>query len=128
MEPRRGWAACLPPARWRRPLSVFEAVEAEALKPSPRSVFVLAAWSRPTVGPDIHVKVGKVVYSVPWPFIGAKVDARATPSTVQIFHKGELIATHPFKARGKQTDSSHYPPGEDRVPDAHPGLVPHPRR
>lgn len=92
------------------PLSVFEAVEAEQLKPLPRTVFVLAAWSRPRVGPDIHVKVGKTLYSVPWRFIGTKVDARATASTVQIFCKGELIATHPFRARGKQTDFSHYPP------------------
>jgi transposase len=92
------------------PLSVFEAIEAEQLKPLPRTMFVLAAWSRPTVGPDIHVKVGKTLYSVPWRLIGCKVDARSTATTVQIFHKGELIATHPFKAKGKQTDYSHYPP------------------
>ena len=92
------------------PLSVFEAVEADELKPLPHSVFVLASWSTPTVGPDIHVKVGKTLYSVPWRFIGTKVDARATASTVQIFCKGELLTTHPFKARGKQTDYSHYPP------------------
>jgi hypothetical protein len=92
------------------PLSVFEAVEADELKPLPRSVFVLASWSTPTVGPDIHVRVGKTLYSVPWRFIGQKVDARATASTVQIFHRGELLTTHPFKAKGKQTDFSHYPP------------------
>jgi len=92
------------------PLSVFQAVERDELKPLPRTVFVLAAWSRPTVGPDIHVKVGKTLYSVPWRFIGSKVDARATATTVQIFHWGEVITTHPFKAKGKQTDYSHYPP------------------
>jgi transposase len=98
------------PLHGAAPASVFEAVERDELKPLPRSVFVLASWSTPTVGPDIHVKVGKTLYSVPWRFIGSKVDARATASTVQIFCKGELIATHPFKARGKQTDYSHYPP------------------
>ena len=69
------------------PLSVFEAVEAEQLTPLPRTGFVLGTWSRPTVGPDIHVKVGKTLYSVPWRFIGTKVDARATATTVQIFCK-----------------------------------------
>jgi transposase len=98
------------PLHGAAPLSVFEAVEREELTPLPRSVFVLAVWSRPTVGPDIHVKVGKSLYSVPWRFIGAKVDARATGTMVQIFAKGELIATHPAIARGKQTDYSHYPP------------------
>ncbi len=28
--------------------------------------FVLAAWSTGKVGPDIHVKVGPALYSVPW--------------------------------------------------------------
>ena len=48
------------------PLAVFQAVEACALKPLPRKRFVLATWSRATVGPDIHVKVGRTLYSVPW--------------------------------------------------------------
>jgi hypothetical protein len=29
---------------------------------------------------------------------------------VQIFDQGQLIATHPYKAFGKRTDFSHYPP------------------
>jgi transposase len=92
------------------PLSVFEAVEAEALLALPRKDFVLATWSTGTVGPDIHVKVGKTLYSVPWRHIGRKVDARTTPSMVQIFDAGQLIATHPRRPVGKQTDFSHYPP------------------
>ena len=34
-------------------MSVFEVVEQGGLKPLPRMVFVIAAWSRPTVGPDL---------------------------------------------------------------------------
>jgi transposase len=98
------------PLHGAAPVSVFEAVERDELVPLPRMVFVLASWSTPVVGPDIHVKVGKTLYSVPWRFIGTKVDARATATTVQIFSRSELIATHPFKAQGKQTDFSHYPP------------------
>lgn len=92
------------------PLAVFNAVEASALKPLPQRRFVLATWSRATVGPDIHVKIGRCLYSVPWRFIGQKVDARTTLTTVQIFATGELIATHPAKTAGKQTDMAHYPP------------------
>jgi Integrase core domain len=47
------------------PLSVFEAVEAPVLQPLPPSAFVLARWSTATVGPDIHVKVGRTLYSAP---------------------------------------------------------------
>ncbi|WP_436502041.1 IS21 family transposase [Actinokineospora sp. HUAS TT18] len=92
------------------PMSVFEAVEADALLALPRKPFVLATWSAGTIGPDIHVKVGKTLYSVPWRHIGRRVDARATATMVQIFDAGELIATHPRKPAGKQTDFAHYPP------------------
>jgi transposase len=92
------------------PAAVFAAVEAPALAPLPAREFVLASWSTATVGPDIHAKVGRTIYSVPWRYIGQRVDARATPTTVQMFHNGQLIATHPWKAQGKQTDYGHYPP------------------
>jgi len=45
-------------------------------------------------GPDIHVKVGAALYSVPWRFIGAHLDARASHAQVQLFSAGELVKTH----------------------------------
>ena len=92
------------------PAAVFTAVEAQALQPLPARPFEVATWSTATVGPDIHAKVGKTIYSVPWRFIGQRVDARETPMMVQIFHQGTLIATHGRKPSGKQTDFGHYPP------------------
>ncbi|MFR9773182.1 Mu transposase domain-containing protein [Nocardia sp. SC052] len=47
---------------------------------------------------------------MPWRYIGRKVDVRSTYSMVQIFDRGELIATHVRKPFGKQSDLSHYPP------------------
>src|SRR6266536_2890151 len=92
---RPGWCRTTCAPAWSAaPLSVFAAVEASELKPLPQRRFVLATWSRATVGPDIHVKVGRCLYSVPWRFIGQKIDARSTITTVQIFATGELIATH----------------------------------
>jgi hypothetical protein len=76
----------------------------------PARPFTLATWSTATVGPDIHAKVGKTIYSVPWRLIGQRVDARETPMMVQIFHQGALVATHGRKPSGKQTDFGHYPP------------------
>jgi hypothetical protein len=54
--------------------------------------------------------VGKTIYSVPWRHIGDQVDARETWNAVQFFHKGQLVATHARKDKGKRTDLSHYPP------------------
>jgi hypothetical protein len=110
------WSAEVAGRRQCRPLggaapaSVFAALEADALGPLPRTPFTLATWTRPRVGPDIHIKVGQSLYSVPWRFIGTTVDARATATMVQIFANGELIATHIAKPRGKQTEMGHYPP------------------
>src|SRR4029453_6180931 len=98
-----GRRACRP-LSGAMPTAVFAAVEAEALQPLPAKPFVLPTWSTATVGPDIHAKVGKTIYSVPWRFIGQRVDARSTPSVVQIFHNRQLIATHGRKPQGKQTD------------------------
>jgi transposase len=92
------------------PVSVFAAVEASALLPLPQRPFVLATWSTAKVGPDIHAKVGHTLYSIPWRYIGQRLDARQTPTMVQFFHQGQLVATHPHKPQGKQTEMGHYPP------------------
>jgi transposase len=92
------------------PGAVFAAVEAPALLPLPTTPFELAVWCRATVGPDIHIRVGRTLYSVPWRLIGQRVDARATAHIVQVFHQGRLVKTHIFKPRGKQTDMNDYPP------------------
>ena len=98
------------PLQGAAPASVFAMVEAQALLPLPTRPFVLATWSTAKVGPDIHAKVSKTLYSIPWRLIGQRLDARQTPTTVQFFHQGQLVATHPWKPAGKQTDLSHYPP------------------
>ncbi len=92
------------------PLSVFEAVEAETLLPLPKTPFVLARWSTATVGPDIHIKAGRTLYSVPWKLIGKRVDVRSTAGFVQIFHEGELVKTHAALDQGKRTHGGDYPP------------------
>ena len=92
------------------PVSVFDAVEATALKPLPHNDFVLATWSTGRIGPDCHLKVGKALYSVPWKLIGQQVDARAAGNTVQILHQDKVVATHVQLVRGRATDFEHYPP------------------
>jgi transposase len=90
------------------PGEVFARAEARALAELPREPFTLAVWSRAKVGPDIHIKVGRALYSVPWRLIGQCVDARSTALTVQIFHNGDLVKTHARTER-KRTDMGDYP-------------------
>lgn len=93
-----------------QPLRVFEAIEAEALKPLPRTAFELTTWSIGTVGVDTHLKVGKALYSVPWRLIGQRLHARTAGDIVQIFADNEVVATHVRRLSGRSTDYSHYPP------------------
>jgi transposase len=92
------------------PAAVFAAAEQDRLAPLPASPFVLAQWSRCKVGPDIHVKVGRTLYSVPWRHIGKTLDARSTATMVQFFLAGDPVKTHARKLQGKQTDLADYPP------------------
>jgi transposase len=93
------------------PAAVFAATEAQALAPLPVRPFQAASWSRPKVGPDIHVKVGGSLYSVPWRFIGRQLDARATDSEVQLFSDGQLVKSHAAApGRSRRTDYGDYPP------------------
>jgi hypothetical protein len=94
----------------RTPAEVFDQAEAGTLTPLPAAAFTLAEWSRAKVAPDVHVKCGKVLHSVPWRLIGQLVDIRATATMVQIFHHGELVKTHVRKDKGKVTDVTDYPP------------------
>jgi hypothetical protein len=104
-----GQRACRP-LDGAAPAAVFAAAEQNALAGLPASPFVLADWSRCKVGPDIHVKVGRTLYSVPWRHIGKTLDARSTATMVQLFAAGDLVKTHARKAQGKQTDLADYPP------------------
>ncbi|GAA2001255.1 IS21 family transposase [Catenulispora subtropica] len=92
------------------PIAVFEAIESEMLLPLPEAPFTLARWSTATVGPDIHIKVGRTLYSVPWKLIGRRVDVRSTATMVQVFLDGELVKTHAALEQGKRTDAADYPP------------------
>ena len=43
---------------------------------------------------DYHVEIAKHFYSVPFRLLREQVDARVTAKTVEIFHRGKLVAAH----------------------------------
>jgi transposase len=92
------------------PIDLFMAEEAHTLQALPRTAFELAAWTKVKVHPDIHVKVGKALYSIPWRYIGKSLDAKEANRTVAFFLDGALVKTHVRIEKGKQTDYSDYPP------------------
>jgi len=74
--------------------SRFEELERAALKPLPAQAYEYAQWKQAKVHPDYHIEVERAYYSVPYRYIGARVEVRVTASTLEIFHRGERIAAH----------------------------------
>lgn len=74
--------------------SRFEQLERPALKPLPLRGYEFGEWKKAKVHPDYHIEVGRAYYSVPYRFIGQRVDVRLTAHGLEIFHAGTLIAAH----------------------------------
>jgi hypothetical protein len=95
----------------RRPRPVFENEEQQALVPLTQPRFDVPQWLPPhTVHPDHHIRVNYAAYSVPTAYIGRQVDVRVDSKLVRIYHKEQLIKTHPVKPPGERsTDYTDYP-------------------
>jgi len=91
--------------------SLFEALDRPALRPLPAERFDLSQWSRARVNIDYHIAFDSNFYSVPYHLVHELVEVRSLPATVEIFHKGQRIASH-LRARGHgqmATHSEHRP-------------------
>jgi transposase len=73
---------------------LFASLDRPALKALPTERYSYAEWKRCTVAPDYHVEIGLHYYSVPFRLLRESIDARYTETTVELFHKGERIASH----------------------------------
>jgi transposase len=97
--------------------SVFEAVDLPALKPLRTDRYEFAEWKLATAGIDYHVEIAGHYYSVPYRYARQKLDVRFTASTVEVFRKGERIASHPRAlTKGRHTTTeAHLAPAHQKV-------------
>jgi len=94
----------------RRPLEHFQAEEQPRLLPAPTTPYDIPRWSTPKVGRDQLAAVDKVLYSIPHPYVGQWLTARADAHLVRFYARGLLIKTHPRQAPGGQSiDATDYP-------------------
>ena len=68
---------------------------------------------------DYHIEIGRHFYSVPFRLLREVVDARITARTVEIFHRGKLVATHLRSLRPHRptTTPEHMPSSHRRYRD-----------
>jgi len=91
--------------------SVFAAVERNALRPLPAEPFDMSQWSYARVNIDYHIAFDANFYSVPYALVQEPVEVRATPTTIEIFHKGQRVASH-VRGHGREqvfTQREHRP-------------------
>jgi hypothetical protein len=95
----------------KRPRIVFEQQEKQALLPYSQPRYDVPRWEPPhKVHPDHLIRVNYAGYSVPTKFIGQQVDVRVDSKLVRIYHKEQLIKSHPVVAPGtKSIDYDDYP-------------------
>ena len=97
--------------------SLFHSLEKAALAPLPGERFDMSQWLRATVNIDYHVAFDGNFYSAPYTLVQQIVEVRSTPTTVEIFHKGNRIASHlRSRERGKSHHPERAPPQESSGP------------
>jgi transposase len=91
--------------------SLFLEIDQPALRPLPAERFDLSVWSQATVNIDYHIQFQGSFYSVPYQLARRTVEVRATPTTIEIFHKGQRVASHVrvHKAYTAVTNPEHRP-------------------
>ena len=94
----------------RRPREHFEAEEQAVLGSAPTSPYDIPLWSEPKVARDQLVQVAKALYSIPHPYVGRVLTARADQQIVRVYDRGVLIKTHARQpAGGRSIDPDDYP-------------------
>jgi transposase len=92
-----------------RPAEVFAADEAGALLPLSLP-YDVPVFTSVKVHRDFHVEVGRALYSAPKEYLGCHLDARADSALVKLFHRGQLVKTHPRQQPGRRmTDPADLP-------------------
>jgi len=91
---------------------LFEQLDKPHLHPLVANRYVYKEFKKATVGVDYHIELDGSGYSVPYKYLGQKVDVTYTSNDVYISLNGEIIATHK-KLSQKYNDSTnkkHMPP------------------
>jgi len=93
------------------PRELFEKEEKAKLLPLPQEAFKLVKVGCRKVYHDCHIYVDYNYYSVPFSYVGKKVEIELAKNLLKVFCKGKEITVHPrLSGRGKfSTVPGHYP-------------------
>ncbi len=92
-----------------RPLEAFLAREQIALRPLPPEHWEQVTWTQARVHPDCHLQAAGARYSVPYRYVGKRLEVRLGQKTVEVYDGPTLVTTHVRRERGRETRLEHYP-------------------
>lgn len=97
-----------------QPAVVFAEKEQPLLLPLPAEAYRIPYWCDVTVQRDFHVRAQQAFYSVPHALAGQKVTVRSDDALVKVYHRGQVIKTHPRQQPGgRSSDTADFPEGTD---------------
>ena len=89
---------------------LFKELDEPYLQPLVANSYIYKEFKIATVNIDYHIELQSARYSVPFKYLGEKVEVRYSTSTVEIYYQSKLIATHPrYYDSGYSTIKEHMP-------------------
>jgi len=81
---------------------LFESLDKPSLYPKRSEPYLYRQYKQASVGIDYHIELDGNGYSVPYSYLGKKVDVWYSLNAVNISYQGEVIATHPKLSQSYQ--------------------------
>ena len=92
---------------------LFEELDRPLLRPLPDNRYVYEQFKTARVNMDYHITLERCHYSVPFKYLKEQVEVRYSTQHVRIYHKNNLIATHPrLRIPGKSSTLHEHMPKE----------------
>jgi len=90
----------------------FRTVDYPVMRALPVERHSFSEWKKVRMSLDYHIEVDKRYYSAPYTLIGKQLDVNFSEAVVEIFHRGQRVASH-ARVYGKRysTQSEHMPKG-----------------
>jgi transposase len=77
---------------------LFERYDKPVLRPLPAAPYEIQEWREARVNLDYHLEVDKHFYSVPYALVHQRLWVCVGERTVEVFHRGVRVASHPRSA------------------------------
>jgi transposase len=94
---------------------LFERLDKPALSALPKHKFEFGKWKVCKVNIDYHIEAQGAYYSVPYQYVGEKLDVWTTEKTISVFKDSKRIVQHVIgSSRGRYHTKKEHMPAEHR--------------